>query len=134
MIKILASSILMSAFAIALPLSAGTLSAAPLNAGADVAAAATGDDAAARIGGAFASLPQTRAEQASADTVTLPPRGERQRTSDCASATWPNINTSCLSTADGSPAPYVRTITIGYQAGANTTLLLRFPGAEMAQR
>ena len=34
----------------------------------------------------------------------------------CAGAVWPNIDTSCLSRMDGSPAPRVRTITIGYQA------------------
>jgi hypothetical protein len=37
-------------------------------------------------------------------------------------------------TADGKPAPHVRTITVGYQAGQSTTVLLRIPTAEVAQR
>jgi hypothetical protein len=127
MAKTLASSILIYAFAIALPLAAATSWAAPLNAGAAVAVGASGDSIAERIGGAFASRSQTNVEWLGADAVTLSPKGDRQRTSDCAGATWRNIDASCLMTAAGSPAPHVRTITVGYQTGANTTLLLRFP-------
>ena len=39
-----------------------------------------------------------------------------------------------LVTADGSPAPLVRSITTGYQSGINTTVLVRIPGAAVAQR
>lgn len=128
MIKILASSIPISVLAISLPLAIAAAPAAPFNASAAVAPGVTSVDVVAeRIGGAFASLPKTSVERA--DAVILSPKGDRRRTSDCASATWPNIDTACLSTADGSPAPHVRTITIGYQTGQNATVLLRVPGA-----
>ncbi len=128
-----ASRIQISVLAISLPLAIATAPAAPFNTSAAVAQGATSFDiVAGRIGGAFASLPKTGVERVGADAVILPPKGDGQRTSDCASATWPNKETSCLSTADGSPAPHVRTV--GYQAGANTTFLLRLPGTDMPQR
>jgi hypothetical protein len=133
--KTFAPSIRIAVLAISLPLAIVTAPAASLSTNAAAAEGGIGVDMVAeRIGGAFASLPQTSVERVGADAVTLPPKGGRQRTSDCAGATWPNIDASCLSTADGSPAPHVRTITIGYQAGANATVLLRFPNADVAQR
>ncbi len=133
--KTLALSIRIFVLAVSLPFAMAAPSAAPLNTSAAVLVGATGVDIVAeRIGGAFASFPQTGVERAGADAVILSGKGDRQRASDCAGATWPNIDTACLLTADGSPAPYVRTITIGYQTGPNTTVLLRTPGAEVAQR
>jgi hypothetical protein len=133
--KSFASRIRIFVLAISLPLAIATAPAVPFNASAAVAQGATSIDIVAeRIGDAFASLPKTSVERVGADAVILSPKGDRQRTSDCASATWPNKETSCLSTADGSPAPHVRTITIGYQAGADTTLLLRLPGTDMPPR
>ena len=130
--KTFAPSIRIAVLAISFPLAIATAPAASLNTNAAVAVGVTGVDMVAeRIGGAFASLPQTSADRVGADAVT---KGDRQSTSVCASATWPNIDTACLSKADGSPAPHVRTITIGYQIGRNTTHLLRFPGADVAQR
>jgi hypothetical protein len=131
-----ASRIRISVLAISLPLAIATAPAVPFNASAAVAQGATSIDniVAERIGDAFASLPKTSVERVGADAVILLPKGDRQRTSDCASATWPNKETSCLSTADGSPARPVRTITVGYRAGADTTLLLRLPGTDMPPR
>ncbi len=133
--KTFAPSIRIVVLAISLPLVIATAPAASLITNAAFAEGGTGVDMVAeRIGGAFASLPQTSVERVGADAVTFPPKGDGRRASDCAGATWPNIDAKCLSTADGSPAPHVRTITIGYQAGANTTVLLRFPSADVAQR
>ena len=104
--------------------------AAPSNAQARAATAATRVDVAAeQIGGAFASLRETNINPAIATAATRASKGDLAIPADCASATWPNIDRSCLSTADGSPAPYVRTVTIGYQTGANSPVLLRVPAA-----
>ena len=89
--------------------------------------------AAERIGGAFASLQETEIDPTTATTAAHPSKGDLVIPADCAAATWPNVDRSCLSTADGSPAPYVRTITIGYQTGSNTTVLLRVPAAVAAR-
>ena len=133
--KTLASGIRIAILAIAFPLAIATAPAAPLDVNAAVAEAGTGVDMAAeRIGGAFAALSQNGVVRVGEDAVMLPPKGDRQRTSDCAGATWPNIDAACLSTADGSAAPHVRTVTIGYRAGANGTDLIRVPGADLAQR
>ena len=97
------------------------------------ARAATGttrvDIAAERIEGAFASLQQTNVDPTTATAATRTAKGDLAIPAGCAGTTWPNIDRSCLSTADGSPAPYVRTITIGYQTGPKTTVLLRVPAA-----
>ncbi len=96
------------------------------------AAAGRTDVVAERIGGAFAVISETQSDAAIAATVTQAPKGDRQ--ASCAAATWPNIDASCLTTADGQPAPHVRTVTIGYQAGQNTTVLMRIPSVEVAQK
>jgi hypothetical protein len=83
-----------------------------------------------RIGGAFATISETAADPAIKAAASQAQKGDL----DCANATWPNIDASCLKTADGQPAPRVRTITVGYQAGESTTVLLRVPAAEVAQR
>jgi len=87
------------------------------------------DIAAERIGGAFASLQEIDIDSGIATTATRASKGDLAIRADCAAATWPNVDRSCLSKADGSPALYVRTITIGYQTGQNATVLLRVPGA-----
>jgi hypothetical protein len=108
---------------------------APLNGGAHAAATrAEADIAAARIGGAFATISDATVDPAIAAAATRAQKGDLARAADCATATWPNIDASCLSTADGRPAPHVRTVTVGYQTGQSTTLLLRIPTAEIAQR
>jgi hypothetical protein len=85
------------------------------------------------IGGAFASLQEINIDSAIATTATRASKGDLAVPADCASATWPNVDRSCLSKADGSPAPYVRTVTIGYQSGSNATVLLRVPAAVAAR-
>ena len=57
-----------------------------------------------------------------------PPRG-------CASQAWPNVAPECLAAADGTPARSgVRMITVEQQEGPNTSVLVRIPAAEVAQR
>ncbi|MGH6924643.1 MAG: hypothetical protein ACRED5_12975 [Propylenella sp.] len=124
MIKTLPSGILISTIAISLSIAAAALPAAPLSANAD---------AAERIDDAFASL-SANVDPPGANAAIRSPKGDLPRPSGCASVIWPNIDASCLSTTDGSPAPNVRTITIGYRSGVNTTVLLHIPAAEVAQR
>jgi hypothetical protein len=46
---------------------------------------------------------------------------------DCGGEVWPQHSARCLTGRDGREAPPVRFVTIGYQSGDNTTLLLRLP-------
>lgn len=106
---------------------------APFNASAS--AAQTGSDVAAdRIGGAFATLAEIQPEPAIAAAAARLSKGDLGASAACADAVWPNIDASCLSTADGSRARHVRTITIGYQAEENTTVLVKIPATEVAAR
>lgn len=111
---------------------ATAMAAAPLGASAN-AAAITGYEAA-RIGGAFASIPDVEPSQALTKAAKQAVKGDREPVRGCAAATWPNIDRACLVTVDGRPAPAVRTITIGYQEGGSTTVLVRVPAAEIASR
>jgi hypothetical protein len=124
--KFVAAAIL---FGLAL-IAAGLLMAPPSDAR---AAAVAGPDAAStRIADAFADLPQrVPAPSLQAAAMRL---GKGDLGSGCDTAAWPNVASSCLVTADGRPAHPVRTITIGYQADATTTVLLRLPAGEVAQR
>ncbi len=131
----IASGIVASAMVISFTFAEVISAAAPLDAGANAAGAFSSGIAAERIDGAFASLSMVNADPADAAMATPPtPKGDLPRLPVCARSVWPNVDASCLSTADDSLAPRVRSITAGYQTGVNTTILLRMPGAAVAQR
>jgi hypothetical protein len=53
----------------------------------------------------------------------------------CASQAWPNIPAECIGAPDGtSPRGNVRMITVEQREGANTSVLVRVPVSEVAQR
>ena len=107
---------------------------APFNASARAAGQLDTGVATDRIGGSFATLTEMQPDPALAAAAARVLKGDLAAAPACAGAVWPNIDAACLSTADGSPARHVRSITIGYQAGENTTVLVRVPAQEMAQR
>jgi len=106
---------------------------APFNASARAAASAPGVPAD-RIGAAFTPVTDITPDVALSAVAARVSKGELGISAKCAGAVWPDIDISCLSTADGSPAPRVRSITIGYQAGENTSVLVRVPIEGMAKR
>jgi len=105
----------------------------PVGSGALASSRVDSDVAAERIGGAFATISDRTADPVITAAATRALKGDKAPT-DCAAAIWPNIDAACLSTADGRPAPRVRTITVGFQSDPNTTILLRVPTSEVAQR
>jgi len=127
MIKVLAAGMLILAGAISAPLALPAL-AEPLNA----SGAETNVVAAGRIDSAFASLSEAETDPAIASAAARAPKGDFAPA--CANAVWPNIEAGCVATADRRPARHARTVTIGYQAGGNATILVRLPAAEIAQR
>jgi hypothetical protein len=126
--------VLAAAMVVGLGMTAGGPFGAALD---DSARAAAGhsevDAVAARIDGAFVSLPDAEPDPAVARAAGLAVKGDLAVDRDCAAAAWPNIPSACLLTADGAPAPAVRFITIGRQSGA-TTVLMRVPSQEVATR
>ena len=52
----------------------------------------------------------------------------------CASQAWPNIAPECLVPAGGAQPRSVRMITVEQRSGANTSVLVRVPASEVAQR
>jgi hypothetical protein len=53
----------------------------------------------------------------------------------CANQAWPHIARECLTAANGTPVRSgVRTITVEQREGANTSILIRVPASEIAQR
>ena len=95
MIKGLASGI-MIAIAISSALAFSFFAGAPFDASAQ---AANVDVAGKRIAAAFG---------------LFPPMSGLIGTGECANATWPDIDPSCLVRADGTPARHVRTVVISY--------------------
>lgn len=65
-------------------------------------------------------------------------KGDLQRAGSegaCASQAWPNIASECLGAPDGTPLRRsVRMITVEGREGANTSILVRLPAADVAQR
>jgi hypothetical protein len=109
--------------------------AAPFNTAASAAAdQQSADYAAARIGAAFAvvanATPESRLQAAEGQAA----KGDLGVAPDCIAQAWPNIAADCLTTADGSQAPKVRFVTIGYQAEDATTVLMRVPSYDVAAR
>jgi len=53
----------------------------------------------------------------------------------CTTQAWPHVSRECLVAADGTPArASVRTITMERREGVNTSVLVRMPAPELAQR
>jgi hypothetical protein len=107
---------------------------APFNASARAAATGGADVVSDRIGGAFAIVSDREPAAEIAAAAALVFKGDLGAEAICASATWPNIDASCLARVDGSKARQVRLITIGYQSGEATTVLTRLPASEVASR
>jgi hypothetical protein len=129
MIKALAAGTLVVGGLISAPFALPALAiGGPLNASGAEADVVIAD----RIGRAFASLSEATVEPENAAAVAGAPKGDFAPA--CANAPWPNIEAGCLAAANGHPASHIRTITIGYQAGDNITVLVRIPAAEIALR
>jgi len=105
---------------------------APFNSSANATA---GDGySAGRIGAAFSAAQMVEPAPALMKAALRAAKGDFGGHRDCTGATWPNIDSDCLTTASGSPAHAVRTVTIGYQEGENTTVLVRMPAPAIASR
>jgi hypothetical protein len=85
-----------------------------------------------RIGYAAGSQDESRSSTSAGtkgDLLTKAPRGA------CASKAWPNVGPECLEAANGTPSrASVRMITVEQREGANTSVLVRVPSPELAQR
>ena len=117
-----------------LVLSMAGLAAAPFATSANAAAGQGENFVSDRIGGAFASIVEIAPDQAITDAAARVAKGDFLGKPGCLGATWPNISPECLTTADGTPVEAVRTVTVGYQEGASTTILVRMPAPEVASR
>lgn len=73
---------------------------------------------------------------ASARTTTTQTRGDSLSVADrCADQAWPHIPHECLTAVGTATArKSVRTITIEQREGANTSVLVRLPAPQLAQR
>jgi hypothetical protein len=119
-----------------LVVSAVGLIAEPFSGSAARAAANYADMAtpAARIDMAFASLNPVAADPALRKAAARVAKGDLFAAPGCAGQTWPDVTADCLTGSDGSHVSKVRTVTVGYQTGDSTTVLLRHPTAEASAR
>jgi hypothetical protein len=85
-----------------------------------------------RIAAAFAALPRATAEPAQVAAAKAARKGDLPP-SLCAAQSWPEIEPGCLH-SEGQAGRPVRTVTIGFQSGETTTVLLRVPAPQVASR
>lgn len=127
------SSKILVAAMLGLGVAVSALSATALDA--DARAVAVADDLAAnRIAAAFASVGPTEVAAAVQFAAARSGKGDLLVGPACAGQSWPQIASECLVGADGSAARPARTVTVGYQAGATTTVLIRMPAPQVASR
>jgi hypothetical protein len=86
----------------------------------------------ARIAAAFAVLPDVAADPAVVSAAQTARKGDLPP-SLCAARIRPEIGGECLHAEAGVERP-VRTVTIGYQTGESTSMLLRVPAPQVASR
>lgn len=125
-------TIVTAAAAVGLSLmAAGVVMAVP----ADGTATGHGSDATDRVSLAFVSLPAgldiDPALEAAAGRAA---KGDFAERPGCFGQVWPDITAECLSKVSGSVSLPVRTVTLGYQVGQSTTVLVRTPAPEVASR
>ena len=96
---------------------------------------AAGDDVAIlRIETAFEVASAARPAPAIEAAAGRVHKGDLQVSADCADEKWPEITARCLTAADGSAVPAVRTVTIGHSTAEATTVLMRMPAPQIASR
>jgi hypothetical protein len=126
---------LFAAFAVGASAIVAGFIAAPFNGSARAAAGDVATDLVAeRIGGAFAVAELAEAAQPVKTAAVRAAKGDLPVSLDCVDQTWPAVKQDCLVTADGTPAPRARFITIDSQSGEAETVLLRLPASLVASR
>ena len=78
----------------------------------------------------FASF-NTSASAVEAAPAIVAQKGDLQ-VPGCADEKWPNISSDCLVAAKGSTVRHARTVTIGYQTGDASSVLVRVPASTPA--
>ena len=134
MVKALAAGTLLTAVAVSASVAFSAPTGAPFDLGTRIASETDVSIIVDRIGGAFLSASSVVADPAIVAAAARASKGNLAFIPACASAVWPNIEATCLATADGRPASDVRTITIGYQNDANTTVIVHIPVAAVELR
>jgi hypothetical protein len=87
-----------------------------------------------RIELAFATVPETDADPAIEAAAVRVQKGDLLARPGCFGEKWPNFTADCVMKANGSASRPVRMVTIGYQSGEATTVLVRMPAPQLASR
>jgi hypothetical protein len=86
-----------------------------------------------RIDTAFGVLTAAEANPAVLAAARSSQKGDLLVSAGCAGQYWPHIAPGCLVGAEAQANPPVRTVTIGYEIGETTSVLIRMP-AQIASR
>ena len=92
------------------------------------------DVVAERIAVAFAAAPRTQADPAIHAAAARMNKGDLLVPPPCAGQRWPDIAPGCLVASDGTGIRPVRTVTLGYQTGESSSVLIRMPAPQVASR
>ena len=124
------SSKIVAAALTGLILAAAGLAAIPSDGSARGVDADSAAIAAERIATAFALAPAASTDA----SARIARKGDLGARPACFGGTWPDVTPGCLTLADGSAAPAIRSVTIGFQTGESTTVLMRMPASRAASR
>ena len=126
-------TMLSAAAAIGLSMTAAGVMAVPLNGaiGLNAEQAVVADRVSISFAGLPAALDVPPAIEAAAGRVA---KGDFLERPGCFGQVWPDITPECIAKASGAAAAPVRTVTIGYQVGDATTVLVRVPALQTASR
>jgi hypothetical protein len=127
-------SILTAAALTSLGLIVAGLSTSPFNGSARAVEFAGDDLAAQRIAVAFEAAYEVQADPSLTAAMAGSRKGDLLVPPACSGQKWPEIAPDCLIAADGTAIRPVRTVTIGYQVGDATSVLVRMPAPQIASR
>ncbi len=128
------SSKIAAAALTALVLAATGFTAIPSHGSARVVDAGGAGIAAERIASAFALAPAVATDASIQIATRIARKGDLGARPACFGGTWPDVAPGCLTLADGSAAPAIRSVTVGVQSGESTTMLIRVPAPQVASR
>ena len=111
----------------------GGLTAIPFESSASAVEVVGEDRAAHRVAAAFDAAFEADVDSAVVAAVRSR-KGDLLVKPACTGQKWPEVASDCLVMADGSAMRPVRTVTIGYQTGDDTTVLIRMPAPQVASR
>lgn len=87
-----------------------------------------------RLSDGYLGLPEPAADTAIEAAAAQAAKGDFLERPGCFGQVWPDISPDCLAKVGSTPRLAARTVTIGYRIGEASSVLIRMPAPEVAER